>query len=269
MGGQRGDVLATFGQRRRPQHHAFEAVVRSPRACAPLGDHALDVAMRGRDDADVGPFRAASADGHVFALLEEAQQLHLHRRRRFADLVEEQRPAVGDGDQARPVLVRAGEGALEVAEQFALEQVGRDRAAMHGDERFPRAPARRMQGAGDKLLARSRRAEDQDRRLGRADAGDQLAQPLHRRARADHAVGRRLPAQALDLPLQRRLLQGALDGELQQFGLDGLGQEIPGSGRDRRERVFVVGVRGQHDDRNGGEFGNERKAGLRACARAA
>ena len=59
------------------------------------------------------------------ALLQHAQQLHLDVGRDLADLVEEQRAAVGLREAAVVALDRAGEGALLVAEQLGLEDASR------------------------------------------------------------------------------------------------------------------------------------------------
>ena len=59
-------------------------------------------------------------------LLEHAQQLGLQRERQLADLVEEQRAAVRQLEASRLARGRAGEGALLVAEQLALEQRARE-----------------------------------------------------------------------------------------------------------------------------------------------
>ena len=57
------------------------------------------------------------------ALLERAQQLGLEIDPQAADLVEEERAAVGQLELAGLARVGAGEGALLVAEQLGLEQV--------------------------------------------------------------------------------------------------------------------------------------------------
>ena len=67
-------------------------------------------------------------------------------RRHLADLVEEHRAVVGELELARLVLDRAGEGAALEAEQLGLEQFGRERRAVHLDERLV-AAARRRRGA--------------------------------------------------------------------------------------------------------------------------
>jgi hypothetical protein len=56
-------------------------------------------------------------------LLERAQQLHLHLDRDLADLVEEERALVGELEAPGLAADRAGEGALLVAEELALDEV--------------------------------------------------------------------------------------------------------------------------------------------------
>jgi hypothetical protein len=86
-------------------------------------DEVGEVGVGGADDAYVhGPFLGA-ADRLGAALLDGAQELHLHRERQFGDLVEEQGAAAGCLEQAHLVLVGAGEAALPVAEELAFHQV--------------------------------------------------------------------------------------------------------------------------------------------------
>src|SRR5690606_14975540 len=107
-------------------------------------------------------------------LLEEAQQLDLDRRRDLADLVEEQRAAIGELEP--PVLARhrAGEAALLVAEQLALEQRLGERGAVQLDERTGDARRALVERVRDELLAGPALAGDQDRRTARRDLVDDL-----------------------------------------------------------------------------------------------
>ncbi len=66
--------------------------------------------------------RLVLADAADLAAFQHPQQLGLHRLGQLADLVEEDRAAVGDFEQAHAVLVGAGERALAMAEQLALDQ---------------------------------------------------------------------------------------------------------------------------------------------------
>ena len=65
---------------------------------------------------------------------------------------------------------RAGERALLVAEQLALDQAGRQGGAVDLDERLVAPRAGRVDGAGDQLLAGAGLAGDQHRGVGRRDA---------------------------------------------------------------------------------------------------
>ncbi len=78
-------------------------------------------------DAHVDLERLRRAEPLELPALQHPQQLRLHLERQLADLVEEERAAVGDLEAAERALDGAGEGALLVAEQLALDE--RRRAA--------------------------------------------------------------------------------------------------------------------------------------------
>ena len=78
--------------------------------------------MRGAEDAHVDAERLVLADAADLAAFQEPQQLDLHGLGQLADLVEEQRAAVGHFEQPHAVLVGAGERSLAMAEQLALDQ---------------------------------------------------------------------------------------------------------------------------------------------------
>ena len=114
-------------------------------------------------------------------------------RPEIADLVEEQRAAVGDLDQAQLALARVGEGAALVAEELALDQRLGDRRAVELDERSARARRAVVQHARDRLLAGAALAGDEHHRH-RAGGDDlHLAQKLgHARARRGRTPRRRV-----------------------------------------------------------------------------
>jgi hypothetical protein len=62
----------------------------------------------------VDPHRRLFAERKDFGVLEKTQQFGLNVERQFADLVQEQRAAVGCTDHARIVRRRSGEGAAPV-----------------------------------------------------------------------------------------------------------------------------------------------------------
>src|SRR5439155_23330523 len=107
----------------------------------------LEVAVGGGDQAHVDGAGALFTDPLEIALLQHPQQLALQLQRNFADLVEEQRAAVGEFEPADAVAHRAGEGAADVTEELALEQFARDRRAIDPDQRPVAAVARLVDGA--------------------------------------------------------------------------------------------------------------------------
>ena len=113
---------------------------------APGGDLGLDVPMRGGEDAHVDLDCLLAADALELALLQHAQQLELQARRHVADLVEEQRPLVGQLEAPELPLHRARERALLVAEQLRFQQRLGQRAAVDLDER-PAARASSARGS--------------------------------------------------------------------------------------------------------------------------
>ena len=92
--GELGNVVEPLAQRRQADRHDVEAVEQILAEQALL-DQPAQVAMGGGDDADIGLDRRAAADRRVLAFLQHAQQAGLRLGRHVADLVEEQRAAVG------------------------------------------------------------------------------------------------------------------------------------------------------------------------------
>ena len=86
---------------------------------------------------------------------------------------------------ADAAAVGAGEGALLVAEQLALQQVLRDGRAVEGQERRLGSGAVLVDGAGDQFLAGAALAGDQHRHVLGGDAADGLVDLAHGRAGAD------------------------------------------------------------------------------------
>ncbi len=107
------------------------------------------------------------------------KQLRLQVRRHLADLVEQQRAALGHLEEADLVGVGAGERPLLVAEQLALDQVLRNRRAVDLDERALDAVRVVVNRVGDQLLAGAVLALDQDVRVAGRHALDELEELLH------------------------------------------------------------------------------------------
>ena len=140
-------------------------------------------------------------------LLQHAEQLGLQLRRDVADLVEEQRPPVGQLESADFLADGAGEGALLVAEQLALQQPRGDGRAVELDEGPVSPRAQVVQGAGDEFLARAGFAANEHRGVGGGDRLDLLQHPAQGGALPDDLAEVVLGA---DLLLQVGILLGEL-----------------------------------------------------------
>jgi hypothetical protein len=169
--------------------HHVEAVVKVL-AESPFAHRALEVAVRGRENAHIHLNRLGSAHAFECLLLEHAQDLRLNAERDVADFVEQDGAAVGSLDHAELARHRAGERAALVAEQLALEQRLGNRGAIDHHHRTVEAPAVMAHRLRDQLLAGAGFAADQHGGVGRRHAPDGAEQLLHRRAAADDQVVR-------------------------------------------------------------------------------
>ena len=106
-----------------------------PRGTPPARPGRLEIPVGGGDDPDVDLELLGAAHPAQPAGLEHAQQLGLQVLGQLADLVEEHRAPVGQLERPLAPLMGPGERALLVAEQLALDQVGRHRPAVDHHER--------------------------------------------------------------------------------------------------------------------------------------
>jgi len=125
------------------------------------------VAVGGGNDAHIDPRRRRGAEPFEFPLLEHAQELDLQVEGQLADLVQEDRAAMGELEATDFAGEGAGEGPLLVTEELTLDQCGRDGRAVDLDQR-PLLPCTAVvNGPCDQFFARPRFAQDEDRGLGR------------------------------------------------------------------------------------------------------
>ena len=114
------NVFAAILERR--QLHLDDAQPIKEVAAEAAGGHfGSQVAIGGGDDMHIDAPRVERDNPADFAQFEHAQELGLRRRWQPADLVEEQRPTIGEFEQARLVLSGAEKPAARVAEQLALK----------------------------------------------------------------------------------------------------------------------------------------------------
>ena len=176
--GQEDDVLPALPQRRQLDRHDRQPEVEVlPEAAA--RDLGLEVLVGRRDDPDVDLDPVPAADPLDLPLLEEPEELDLEREAHLADLVEEERAAVGDLELPLPLDVGARVGALLVPEQLRLQQRLGDRPAVDRHERAVAPAALRVERAGEQFLAGSALALDEDRGVGPGDARHDVEDLAH------------------------------------------------------------------------------------------
>src|SRR5262249_54240073 len=134
-----------------------------------IPDDLLQIAVGGRDEAEVGLERRRSAHALVLALLQDAQELGLYRGCQLADLVEEHGAARGEFEAAALELVGPGEGTAIMAEELRFDEGLRQSRAVHDDERSLGTPARTVDGASEQFLPRAALAGQEHSGLLRGD----------------------------------------------------------------------------------------------------
>ena len=138
MAGNERDVLSALAQRRQADREDVEPVeeVLAERS---LLDERAEAAIGGRNEADVDSDGLGRSDGPHLAILDDAQERRLELEGQVADFVEEERAAVRGLHQSHLRSRGAREGPLDVAEELAGDEPGRNGPAVHGDE--SRVPA--------------------------------------------------------------------------------------------------------------------------------
>src|SRR5439155_12351882 len=142
--------------------------------------------------------RLFATDAPEVPLLEHAEQPCLGGKGRLAQLIEEDRPAMGHLEHPAAIAHGPREGASLVAEELALDQLLGDRAAID-DLEWALDPRRDLvDGSRQELLAAAGFPLDQNGAARRPDADRLLEEAKHRGALAQDPVQYRV-AQA-ELP---------------------------------------------------------------------
>src|SRR5260221_12246510 len=109
------DVRVPLAQRRAAQRERAQTIVQVL-AKSPRRHLALKIAVRRREHAHVDRVLLRSAEPTHLTILQDVEQLHLHRDWQLANLVEKQRAALGTLQIAYLPSIGAGERAALVAE---------------------------------------------------------------------------------------------------------------------------------------------------------
>ncbi len=256
MRGKQRDVLAPLAQRRHVDREHGEAVEEiGPEA--PLGDGGAQVAVGGGDHAHVDAVRLVRAHALDLALLQRAQQHRLQLQRQVADLVEEERAAVGDLELAGAVARGAGEGAGDVAEELARGDRLGQRRAVDLDQRLGAAQRLVVQVPRDQFLADAGLAGDEHREVRRRDDGQFLEQALHGLAGAEDLLARGLARRALQVAGHQFALGG---GRLERLDQGRRAHRGAGEGGEGGQQLQVHAVEGAGVERVRGEGADDAVA---------
>ena len=186
-------------------------------------------------------------------LVESAQHFGLGLQAHVADFVEKQRTAVGALERAALLRRPAGDGAVAIAEELALDVVLGNGGAVQLNENAVAAQASGVDGAGDQLFARAGFAINENAAVGGRHERDLLAE----------SAG--LDAFAGDLRFERKLA-----AEFDVFGAQSAGFDRIFDDDERaleHQRLFkeVEGAEfgGFHGGLDGGVAGDDDDLGTR------
>ena len=144
------DVLAPRAKWRHLQNDLAQPIVQVGEEFS-LADRTLEILVGGRDEPHVHARRRLRADRPHLSLLDRAEQHRLALEREVADLVGEQRAAVGDGEEPWSALEGAGEGAALMTEELAGEKLAGEGRAVDLDVGGATPATQLLEGVGNAL----------------------------------------------------------------------------------------------------------------------
>ena len=229
VGDQQRDVLAATRSGGRWERDDVETVEEILAQDA-LGDGALDVAVRGGDEADVDLDVAGVAHLTDLPLLDGAEQLDLHGLGDLGDLVEKERAAIGGGEElleAATAPVKAPLTWPNSSDSIKASATAPQLTETNG----PLAARLPVEGLGHELLAGPALARDHHRRAAVGRLADGLEHVEDLRAAAyevlEAALGRRSCCLRVRFSsCKRRTLQRVGNGDLVLVELEGLGDVV-------------------------------------------
>jgi hypothetical protein len=173
-------------------------------------------------------------------------------QRHLADLVQEERAAVGHAERAVVRRDRAGERAALPAEELGLDEVVGEVRARERDEGAASPRAARVDGLRDQALARAGLARHEHGRVARrchVDDGAHLGEGGRVADEHDAVRVAPLPVGLASLDaLELEHLDAAVDGDEERLELERLAEVVEGAGADRGHGVLELGERRHEDD---------------------
>lgn len=183
---EKPEVLGSLAEWRDVEPSHGEPVV-EVEAEAPGLHGGTEVHMGRGDDPHVDTPEGLGADGTNLLLLDEPQERPLGREVEFGDLVEKERPVLGEFCEPPAVRNGAGEGTTNMAEELARREFARESRRVHRDERPGPARTQVVERTGDEFFPRPRLAGDEDREGVCRVPCDRRPQVAHRPALPDES----------------------------------------------------------------------------------
>ena len=210
-------------------------------------DALLQILVGGGNHAHIGFDSAVPTHAVEVPVRQHPQQARLQVKRHVTNFVEEQRTAVGLLEAAPARSLRASEGPAFVTEEFALQQILRDRCGVDGHKGAIGTRRMFVQCARHQLFARTRFAGDEHRHMALRQASDGAEHILHGRGLAQHLGG--LIAGHVHHFFTQAFVHRTAD-QLDRLGqVKRLGQVFKRATGKRRHRAVQVGIRRHDDDR--------------------
>ena len=181
---QQRDVVPPFAQGRQMNADALDSIVQILAKFLRL-HHLTEIAIGGADQTDIHPDRVVAAEPHDLAILQNTQQLRLHRPWHIADFVHEERAAVGVLEAAFALALRAVNAPFTCPKSSSSRMLSLSPAQLNATSRCFRRRLLTLDRPGDQFLAGAAFAGDQDGRIGLGDLPGDTDDVLHRHALAD------------------------------------------------------------------------------------
>ncbi len=226
-------------------------------------DLLLEVLVGGRDHPHVDGHGPRPPYRFELLLLEDAEDLGLRLQGHVPDLIEEQRPPVGQLELAFLGGEGAREGAPGMAEELALDELLGDGRAVDLDEGSGRPQALGVDGPRHQLLAGAVLTEDQHPPVAGGRLGDDASEGAEGGALPYHGVALLdLLLEGAVLRLEAPLAERVLDHEQRLLEGERLLDEVLGAHAHRLDRGLDGAVAGDHDHRHLGIEGADAGQGL-------
>ena len=260
--GEGKDVLGAFAQGGEVNLENGEAVEEVFAEAAGF-DFVVEVAVGGGEEARGGVVFAVGADALEASVLGDAEELGLELRGHLGDFVEEQGAGAGFLEAADALVDGTGEGAFFVTEEFGFEEVFWEGGAVHFHQRAGGAGAPGVDDVGEDFFADAAFAGDEDAAFGGGNEGGVAEDGAHEGAGGDDGGRER----AFGGNGEGRGLGeagGVADAGEEFVEVDGFGEVIDRAVAHGFDGVADVGVGGDEEDGERGEFLARAAEGLEA-----